>query len=312
ATYVLELASPVPLGTRAVVHLRLSLDDAAAESFAEVAFATAEPFRVVELGCRAAGDSEERHRAYPVTPEGARYTEAQALGCPAGSRTLLLEFSTAPRDIGPVEGRNLVRFTPAVDDLSFSVEEPAPHTEVGPVSLAQLQRHIAALGSPPVSTLVGLPLRRDGKAASFGLDLGPHVARVAGKERPGAYLVGLRRLDSSSERSWMRVQVTDLSLTTLEEPDAVRFAVTSLARGLPVAGASIRVEGTRENEWVTLAEGTTGADGSFRWPAPGWDPGHPIYRQVRRIVVASDGDALVLDPLHAPDGYADNHWSATR
>src|SRR5207249_3297133 len=97
-------------------------NDAAAESFAEVAFATAEPFRVVELGCRAAGDSEERHRAYPVTPEGARYTEAQALGCPAGSRTLLLEFSTAPRDIGPVEGRNLVRFTPAVDDLSFSVE----------------------------------------------------------------------------------------------------------------------------------------------------------------------------------------------
>src|SRR5436189_48119 len=191
-------------------------------------------------------------------------------------------------------------------------EEPAPHTEVGPVSLAQLQRHIAALGSPPVSTLVGLPLRRDGKAASFGLDLGPHVERVAGKERPGAYLVGLRRLDSSSERSWMRVQVTDLSLTTLEEPDAVRFAVTSLARGLPVAGASIRVEGTRENKWVTLAEGTTGADGSFRWPAPGWDPAHPIYRQVRRIVVASDGDALVLDPLHAPDSYADNHWSATR
>src|SRR5207244_4343203 len=89
ATYVLELASPVPLGTRAVVHLRLSLDDDAAESFAEVAFSTAEPFRVIELGCRGAGDSGERHRAYPVTPEGARYTEAQALGCPAGSGTLL-------------------------------------------------------------------------------------------------------------------------------------------------------------------------------------------------------------------------------
>src|SRR5207248_651425 len=181
-----------------------------------------------------------------------------------------------------------------------------------PAELSRLERHIAALGSPPVSTLVGLPLRRDGKAASFGLDLGPHVARVAGKERPGTYLVGLRRLDSSSERSWMRVQVTDLSLTTLEEPDAVRFAVTSLAKGLPIAGASIRVEGTRENEWATLAEGTTGADGSFRWPAPGWDPAHPIYRQVRRITVASDGDVLVLDPLHAPDGYADNRWSATR
>src|SRR5204862_7122201 len=89
ATYVIELASPVPLGTRAVVHLRLSLDDDAAESFAEVAFATAEPFRVIELGCRAAGDSGERRRAYPVTPEGARYTEAQAPRRPPGSRTLL-------------------------------------------------------------------------------------------------------------------------------------------------------------------------------------------------------------------------------
>src|SRR5436309_6390764 len=53
------------------------------------------------------------HDALPIS---------QALGCPAGSGTLLVEFSTAPRDIGPVEGRNLVRFTPAVDDLSFAVE----------------------------------------------------------------------------------------------------------------------------------------------------------------------------------------------
>src|SRR5207253_8766975 len=45
-------------------------------------------------------------------------------------------------------------------------EEPAPHTEVGPVSLAQLQRHIAALGSPPVSTLVGLPLRREDRKST--------------------------------------------------------------------------------------------------------------------------------------------------
>src|SRR5207245_7989493 len=106
--------------------------------------------------------------------------------------------------------------------------------------------------------------------------------------------------------------VTDLSLTTLEQPDAVRFAVTSLATSRPVAGASVKLEGTRENEWVTLAEGTTGADGSFRWLAPGWDPAHPIYRQLRRLVVASADDVLVLDPLHAPDGYADNHWSAPR
>src|SRR3989442_14108007 len=91
-------------------------------SLVESVFPIAEPFRVVELGCRGAGDSGERRRAYPVTPEGARYTEAQALGCPAGSGTLLVEFSTAPRDIGPVEGRNLVRFTPAGGGLSFAGE----------------------------------------------------------------------------------------------------------------------------------------------------------------------------------------------
>jgi alpha-2-macroglobulin len=426
AGYVLDLTSPVPLGTRAVVHLRLSLDDDSADSFAEVAFATAEPFRVTEVGCRGNGDSEAPRTAFPLTPEGVRFTEAQALGCPPGSRTLLVEFSTPPGDIGPVEGRNLLRFTPAVDDLAFTMEgktlvvaaefaaekpyrvtltpaaltdvkgralemtgdsevwvyfprlpsyldwetaqgvverfgpqtvplkgrgnervdlrvqrldpldrsfwpfparpvavdeaerppgpgeEPAPHTALGPISGSDIGRQIAALGSPPVSSLVALPLRRDGKAAIFGLDLAPHLARVAGKERPGTYLVGLRRLGSSNARSWMRLQVTDLSLTTLEEPDAVRFVVTSLKRSAPVAGASVRIEGTRGNEWVTLGEGATGDDGSFRWQAPGWDADHPVYRQVRRIVVASADDVLVLDPLHAPDGFAENHWSATR
>src|SRR2546426_43230 len=346
ATYVLELASPVPLGTRAVVHLRLSLDDDAAESFAQGAFATAQPFRVGELGCRGAGGPSGGPRPPAAAPGGrGRPREMRGeggLGVSSPRQPSSLGWGAArgrvegfgPQRV-PLEGRGKERLDlrlhrldpldrafwpfPArpvpVDESQRPPgpgEEPAPHTEVGPVSLAQLQRHIAALGSPPVSTLVGLPLRRDGKAASFGLDLGPHLAHVAGKERPGAYLVGLRRLDGSSDRSWMRVQVTDLSLTTLEEPDAVRFAVTSLATSRPVAGASVKVEGTREGEWVKLAEGRTGGDGTFRWPAPGWDAQQRIYRQVRRITVASADDLLVLDPLHAPDGYADNHWSATR
>ena len=84
----------------------------------------------------------------------------------------------------------------------------------------------------------------DGGAASFGFDLAPHLAKIAGAGEPGTYLVGLRALEGGASRSWMRVQATDLSLSTLEEPRAVRFAVTSLSTGLPVAGATIRLEGT--------------------------------------------------------------------
>ena len=49
--YVLTLATPIPLGTRAILHFRLSRDDSARDSVHEVAFSTAEPFRVQALGC---------------------------------------------------------------------------------------------------------------------------------------------------------------------------------------------------------------------------------------------------------------------
>ena len=107
ATYVLGFSSPIPLGTRAVVHLRLSLEDAA-PSFKEITFATAQPFRVLGIGCR-----EQR---YPVTPEGTRYSREQALACGSERRALVVELSATPRELGAVEARNLLRLTPAVDE----------------------------------------------------------------------------------------------------------------------------------------------------------------------------------------------------
>ncbi len=103
ATYVVELKAPIPLGTRGIVHLRLSLDDTAADSFAEIGFATAEPFRIQEIGCRTASGSGggQVRRTYPVTPEGSRYSADQALNCGSGTRTLLVEFSAQPRELGP-------------------------------------------------------------------------------------------------------------------------------------------------------------------------------------------------------------------
>ena len=417
--YALVLRQPVALGTKVVVRLRLSLDDKDAESFKELAFSTAEPFRVTAFGCR--------DRQVPATPRGARYAKDQALTC-TGQRSVVVEFSATPSALGPVEGRDLVRLSPAVANLSFNLqgrtlevagdfafetlynlslapapvrdqrgrtlemsgrsevflqfprrpayvrltqgqgmaerfgpqmvpvdgrgqerldlrihrvlaldrslwpfpdrpvsidesarppgpgEEPKAHDDPGRnLTVQELQRHLTTLGSPPVSALVTLPLKREGSAASFGLDLEPHLAAAFGKGVAGTYLVGVRDVASAGERQWMRLQVTDLALSTLEEPMAVRFAVTSLSTGLPVGGAGVRVEATlrsQETSWVTLAEGTTGPDGTFRWAAPGHDPRRLFT--VRRIVVEKESDRVVFDATRPPERYADNQWSKER
>ncbi len=422
ATYVLSLASPVPLGSRATLRLRLSLAERSPESSLDLSFTTAEPFRVVALGCGGA--------RVPVTPAGTRYGREQALRCGGDTQQVAVELSAAPVGLGPVAARNLVRFEPAVANLAFEVagrqllitgaferetlyrvalapgaasaiadghgrrldlrgpsevfvvfprresylrwgasqgiverfgprmapvegrgderldlrihpvapldrsfwpfpdspvsvdearrppgpgEEPAPWTGAdGHVTASELVRHLRLLGSPPVSTLVSLPLRREGSSARFGLDLGPHLDRLAPAGAPGHYLVGMRRLDRGSARSWIRVQVTDLSLTAVEEPRAVVFGVTSLATGQPVAGARVQVEGTLREagqgpRWATLFEGTTDAAGRVSWSAPGRSPRRGAVP--RRIVVQNGRDVLALDPGRAPDGYADGQWS---
>jgi hypothetical protein len=419
ASYVLILKEPIPLGVRAIVHFRLSLDDKSTQSFYEISFSTAEPFRATAIGCR--------EKRYPLTGQGSRYSREQAINCTSGDRVLVVEFSAPPQNLDAVAARNLIRFTPAVPNLVFLPqgrtleikgdfawdtlynvgvvptlledvnhrtlemkgksevylyfprkpdyvkwgasqgiverygskhvpvegrgqerldlrifpidpldrsfwpfperpltvdeslrppgpgEEPQNHTAPDrPVSTAELIRQISALGSPPVSAIVDLPLRREGSAAAFGLDLAPHLARISGPEQPGAYLVGIRSLGKSQQRSWMRIQVTDLALSTLEESRAVQFAVTSLSIGRPVAEARLRLEGTLYDQgkvsWSTLVEGTTDAEGVFRWNAPGYVQG--VNRVIQRIVVQKDKDVLVLDARQAPERYADNQWSA--
>ena len=110
---MLVLRQAVALGTKVVVHLRLSLDDKEADGFKDLAFATAEPFRVLSLGCR--------EKQYPVTPGGARYTKEQEIACP-GQRAVIVEFSAPPKVLGPVEGRNLLRFGPTVANLAFNLQ----------------------------------------------------------------------------------------------------------------------------------------------------------------------------------------------
>jgi uncharacterized protein YfaS (alpha-2-macroglobulin family) len=422
ATYVLALDEPIPLGTRALVHFRLSLAEAEPEAALDLVFATAEPFRVVALGCG--------ERSVPVVPTGSRYGREQALRCDAEERRVVVEFSAEPAALDPVAARNLLRFEPAVHGLTFTTagrlleargdfgwdtlyrvilaptplrdtrgrildlrqpsevhahfprragylrwgatqgvverfgpqmvplegrgdrrvdlrihavdpldrsfwpfpespvvvdeaerppgpgEEPPPWTSPdAAIGGPEIARRLLALGSPPVSTLVELPLRADGGSARFGLDLRPHLERIAGAGRPGTYLVGVRRLERSTARAWMRVQATDLALTALEEPHRVVFAVTSLRSAAPIPGATVRVEGSiaepgAETRWETLFEGSTDGEGRVAWPAPGDDERRSIA--VQRLVVAAGDDHLVLDPSRPPDGYADGQWFPTQ
>ncbi len=417
ATYIVTLARPIPLGTRAVLHFRLSLAEESHESALDLAFQTAERFRVVALGCPGA--------QAPVASAGSRYGREQALRCSREGRQVSVEMSAPLAEISPLAARNLLRFEPAVPGLQFTtsgrqllasgdfsrdalyriwlapaagiadskgrpleirgqtevyltfpqlsgflrwtasqgiverfgprqlplegrgfervdlriypvdpldrsfwpfpdtpvaVDEarrpPGPGEEPAPwqapdhgIGAAQLASHLRALGSPPVSELASLPLRRAGGTARFGLDLAPYLARLAGRDAPGTYVVGIRRLDSGS-RIYMRLQVTDLALAAVEEPAGVTFAVTSLATAAPVPGATVEVEGTVEDRhgkrWATLFTGTADASGRLHWAAPGAPAVGSV--SVQRIVTRLGKDVLVLDPAHPPDGYADGHW----
>ncbi|VTZ26543.1 Alpha-2-macroglobulin domain protein (fragment) [Methylocella tundrae] len=168
---------------------------------------------------------------------------------------------------------------------------------------AAIAARIGALGSPAVSELRALPIQRGGGRAEFGLDLQPLFAKIKGVGEAGAYLVGMRPL-TGGKRSWMRVEVTDLSLSAVEEPDRVRFFVTSLSTAKPVEGAEIRLEGLRDDKYVSLVAGRTDKDGAFTW-----DLAKRVEARIRRIFVAKGLDVLALDPENGPAQYARENWT---
>jgi uncharacterized protein YfaS (alpha-2-macroglobulin family) len=188
----------------------------------------------------------------------------------------------------------------------FPGEEPetpkAPERRVFP---EQLARHIRLLGSPLVSKVVDLPLARHSGSARFGLDLAPLLDPAVGK-KPGTYLVGLRRLTGAPERAYVRVQITNLALTAVEEHQRAVFYVRSVDRAEPVKGARIALDVVRRQDRRevpgTLAL-TTDGDGRAVLA-----PQSDLVR-VQRVVVQSGDDALVLNPSEAPPQFAANHWS---
>lgn len=186
--------------------------------------------------------------------------------------------------------------------------EPQPHREGRDIAVEEIAKRLKALGSPAFSDVVSLPLTKGGALAKFGLDLKPHLARIAGQDRPGTYLIGLRPLDSTSQRAWIRVQVTDLALTAVEEREQVHFFVTSLATAQPVPGAEIELDGVdAKGDWCKTQRGVTDDQGHFAWRAPGHS-----RCSLRRASVRKGEDVLVLDPNRPLPRYAKERWSTPK
>ncbi len=193
----------------------------------------------------------------------------------------------------------------------FPGEEPAnpgpPGADTDGVNLSQ---HLRLLGSPLVSKVVDLPLGDKSGATTFGLDLKPLLEPVIGQNTPGTYLVGLRRLTGQPERAYVRVQVTNLTVTSVEETGRAVLYVRRLDTGDPVRGATITLEGhTKPLVNVPsrpVSESfTTDGDGRAAVPTRG------SWSVIDRVFVKNGDDVLVLDPREQLPRFANNHWSSS-
>src|SRR5207249_4112835 len=113
----------------------------------------------------------------------------------------------------------------------FPGEEPALQSDPGRTDRSAIVQHVKLLGSPLVSRVVDLPLADKGNTTHFGLDLKPLLDGAVGPSKPGTYLVGVRRLTGRPERAYARVQVTNLSVTSVEETGQAVLFVRRLDDG---------------------------------------------------------------------------------
>lgn len=412
----IELLEPVPPATRVLLGLQLAPADKSLSARYETSFSTAAPFAIRRVGCG--------WQTLPLSVEGTRYRAEQALTCAPEPRALTLELTAEPETFNPAVARNLIRFEPPVENLSFKREDrnieisgdfasgvlytlrllptalrdqsgralqlfapvevpfhfapqprylqvgqgelllerrgpqrlpleargetevevrihtvdplerslwpfPASPVEVdererppgpgeqpasftnplGRVDAERLALYLRSLSLPRLSERVSLPLKSRSDAARFGLDLKPLLEKVAGPDKPGTYLVGVKRLGGSSTRSWSRVQVTDLSLLTVEEPRGVLFQVSALSTGLPLAGATVKLEAGQQlpnkaPEWLTVFQEVSNKEGRVLWSPPPLGATHTL----QRLVVSLGDDVLVLDPQLSRPLYQDGYW----
>jgi len=195
----------------------------------------------------------------------------------------------------------------------FPGEEPDPETVPGAVSRSALVEHVRLLGAPLISRLVDLPKKTMAGTTSFGLDIGALLDQAPGigRRQAGTYLVGVRRLQGEPSRSWTRMQVTNLSVTAVEERQQAVLLVRALDSGQVVKGAAVTIEAMTEaqpNKPSVLVKRTvsTEADGRAVFaPEPSW-------ARLVRVTIERGDDVLVIDPSDPPTRFFNNHWSAGR
>ena len=189
-------------------------------------------------------------------------------------------------------------------------EEPEPEDGIfRPIGYWEMDKHIRMLGSPHYSAVVDLD--KEGVTRFKNLDLKPLFAKVSGADKPGAYLVGFRTLDGGSERSYVRILATDLSLSTAEAKNLIQFAVTSLSTGRPVADAEILIEAVVKDKLQSLVKLRTNGEGMASVEHTALVTGSFNEASLKRVTVRKDDDILVLDTRvgEAPPAFANNHWS---
>ncbi len=188
----------------------------------------------------------------------------------------------------------------------FPGEEPKVPAQPQGLNREELQKHIRLLGSPLVSRVVDLPLADKGNTTHFGLDLKPLLDAAVGSNKPGTYLVGVRRLTGRPERSYMRVQVTNLSVTSVEETGTATLYVRELDSGDAVKNASIKLEGhERAHGTYVTREFTTDGTGKAAVPML------PSWMNITRVSVSKGDDMLVIDPEEHLPQFANNHWASS-
>ncbi len=124
------------------------------------------------------------------------------------------------------------------------------HDQTSYTNRWEMENTLNTMGSPQVSEIVELPLNPMGVTRTYGLDLEKYLSKMDGQDAPGTYLAGIQALNVTEPRNWIRIQVTDLAVTTVEEPDRLTFIVTSLKTAGPVADARVMLEGYTNNTWT--------------------------------------------------------------
>lgn len=190
-------------------------------------------------------------------------------------------------------------------------EPPLEENIVSPLNPYEMASHIKMLGSPHFTGVIDLD--KEGVTRFQSIDLKPLFSKVSGEDRPGTYLVGFRTLDGSVERSYIRVQVTDLCLSTVEAKNQVMFTVTSYSNGKPVSDADITIEGLSDNKFKTLGQGKTNGQGIFILEHSESLQHAFLNSSVKRVIISHQDDNLVLDSREseAPPSFANNHWNSS-